>query len=426
MIVKFPNISRQTVYRTQRALGGKGFSPEKPPKDPIEQKVKRINRFGLAAIGAILLTSYYLIKGNSKENVSMQYKNLPKKKTIVDVVATSNSLKIIENDDIKETSIRDRYNFINKVVTKCAPAVFYLEIRDPYKKDLETGEPVVTSNGSGFIISEDGWALTNAHVVLNKPQSTIKAVMRDGRSFKVQVEDADMSIDLALLKLEAMEKLPSLDLESAGDTAIGEWVVALGSPLSLSNSVTVGIVSCVDRPAEELGLKNFSMTYIQTDASITFGNSGGPLVNLDGNVIGINNLRLTSGISFAIPVEYAKKFLENSKYRIKSGRSTGPMGKTLLGITTIAITPNVLSDLLRESKIPKDVSEGLLVWKVIPGSPASMSGIEVGDIITHVNGSPVKKAADMYLPSSNEKIININLFHKGQKKNVALHPGSLE
>ncbi|XP_074028714.1 serine protease HTRA2, mitochondrial [Leptinotarsa decemlineata] len=247
--------------------------------------------------------------------------------------------------------------------------------------------------------------------------------MRDGRSFKVQVEDADMSIDLALLKLDALEKLPSLQLETPGDTAIGEWVVALGSPLSLSNSVTVGIVSCVDRPAEELGLKNYSMTYIQTDASITFGNSGGPLVNLDGNVIGINNLRLTSGISFAIPVEYAKKFLENSKYRVKSGRSIGPMGKTLFGITTISITPEVLSDLLREnSKIPNDVIHGLLVWKIIPGSPASQCGMEVGDIITHVNGVPVKEAADLYLTSGNKEIIEIKLIHAGKKKSIALHP----
>nr|CAI5867807.1 unnamed protein product [Callosobruchus analis] len=89
--------------------------------------------------------------------------------------------------DPKEETLRHRYNFINKVVNHCAPAVFYLEIRDPYKKDLETGESVITSNGSGFIISEDGWALTNAHVVLNKPQSTITAVMRDGRSFRVNV-----------------------------------------------------------------------------------------------------------------------------------------------------------------------------------------------------------------------------------------------
>lgn len=128
-------------------------------------------------------------------------------------------------------------------MNECASAVFYLELRDPQMKDPETGQALVTSNGSGFIISEDGWALTNAHVVLNKPQSTITAIMRDGKTYNVKVEDADMNIDLALLRLEATEKLPSLQFGDTGDTSVGEWVVALGSPLSLSNSVTVGIVT---------------------------------------------------------------------------------------------------------------------------------------------------------------------------------------
>nr|CAH7761835.1 unnamed protein product [Callosobruchus chinensis] len=330
------------------------------------------------------------------------------------------SQPVIKNDP-KEETLRHRYNFINKVVNHCAPAVFYLEIRDPYKKDLETGESVITSNGSGFIISEDGWALTNAHVVLNKPQSTITAVMRDGRSFRAYVEDVDMNLDLALLKLESLEKLPSLQFASPGDAAIGEWVVALGSPLSLSNSVTVGIVSCVDRPAEELGLKNYSMTYIQTDASITFGNSGGPLVNLDGNVIGINNLRLTSGISFAIPVEYANKFLEHSRYRIKNGKHKGPLGKTLFGITTISLSAEVVADLLRDNvNIPTDIENGLLVWKIVGDSAAAQSGLQAGDIITHVNGVPAKEVSDVYLQSNTDDTLEVSVLQKGQKKKIII------
>lgn len=153
-----------------------------------------------------------------------------------------------------------------------------------------------------------------------------------------------------------------------------------------SHIILKGIqISSVDRPAEELGLKNYSMTYIQTDASITFGNSGGPLVNLDGNVIGINNLRLTSGISFAIPagefirhfyfysyctlLEYAKKFLENSKFRLQKQPKNN--SKALYGLTTISVTPELLTDLGKENpNIFKGVTQGLLVWKVIPGTPA--------------------------------------------------------
>ncbi|XP_018576418.1 serine protease HTRA2, mitochondrial-like [Anoplophora glabripennis] len=402
-----------------KTLTRRPFSFENSPQ---ERKIRQINLLGTAGIATILVTSYFLIKkgGQDEKNTSATLQETNKGK-INKLLEGTSSMKVIDPRD-KEYTIREKYNFINKVVKQCAPAVFYLEIRDPYRKDLETGEPIITSNGSGFVISEDGWALTNAHVVLNKPQSTITAVMRDGSSYKVNVEDADMNLDLALLKLECPGKLPSLQFAKPGDTMVGEWVIALGSPLSLSNSVTVGIVSCVNRPAEDLGLRNFSMTYIQTDASITFGNSGGPLVNLDGDVIGINNLRLTSGISFAIPVEYVRKFLENSKYRVKAGKNSGVLGKTLFGITTISISTDLLTEIMEEFKvIPNDVSEGLFIWKVLEGTLASECGMEVGDIITHINGIAVKDPSELYLLSSPNEDIEIKLIHKGQKKIIKLH-----
>ncbi|KAJ8973706.1 hypothetical protein NQ317_017908 [Molorchus minor] len=405
-----------------KTLSVRPFSLEKKPQEPSDQRIGQIQILGAAGITATLLATYILIKRRHElEKLTIPEETSNKKK--INKIQESigfRALNIAEKSKREET-IREKYNFINKVVNQCAPAVFYLEIRDPHKKDLETGEPILTSNGSGFLISEDGWAITNAHVVLSKPQSTITAIMRDGKSYKVHVEDADMNIDLALLKLETFDKLSSLQFGQQGDTAVGEWVVALGSPLSLSNSVTVGIVSCVNRPAEDLGLKNYEMTYIQTDASITFGNSGGPLVNLDGDVIGINNLRLTSGISFAIPVEYVKKFLERSKHRIKGGDSTGAQGKTLFGITTISITPDILLELLKENRnIPRDVNQGLLVWKIIQGCPAAKCGIEIGDIITHINGVPVKEAAEMYFLSNSYEKVEIVLIHRGEKKTVML------
>ncbi|KAJ8957557.1 hypothetical protein NQ318_020597 [Aromia moschata] len=395
----------------------------KRPQDPVEHKVRQIQLLGTAGIASILLATYVLIKRQNdlESKLTSPAETSNRKVRKVEETASLRALNIAEKNKREET-IREKYNFINVVVNQCAPAVFYLEIRDPYKKDLETGEPIITSNGSGFLISEDGWAITNAHVVLSKPQSTITAIMRDGKSYKVHVEDADMNIDLALLKLETSEKLPSLQFGQAGDTAVGEWVVALGSPLSLSNSVTVGIVSELCEQARGgLGPKNYAMTYIQTDASITFGNSGGPLVNLDGDVIGINNLRLTSGISFAIPVEYVKKFLDRSKHRLKAGESMGGLGRTLFGLTTISITPDIIIELVKENKnIPRDVNQGLLVWKIIQGTPASECGIEVGDIITHINGVPVKEAAEMYLLSTSYDKIEVALIHRGVKKIVML------
>lgn len=142
-----------------------------------------------------------------------------------------------------EQSLRTKFNFIDKIVKQCAPSVFYLEIRDPSKIDPETGESVVMSNGSGFVISDDGYALTNAHVVLNKTNSVMNAIFKNGQSYPVQIEDLDVNMDLALLKVHAPQhSLDGLKLEEPGDTNVGEWVVALGSPLSLTNSVTVGIV----------------------------------------------------------------------------------------------------------------------------------------------------------------------------------------
>lgn len=201
-----------------------------------------------------------------------------------------------------KSELRERFNFIDKVVKQCASAVVYIEIKDPRKIDPGTGGALVTSNGSGFIVAENGWILTNAHVVVSKPQSVITVMMSDGTTYQASLEEVDMNLDLALIRIYAGERLPYLNFAEDNDAAVGEWVVAMGSPLCLSHSISVGVVSSVNRTAEALGLRNYTMKYIQTDAAITFGNSGGPLVNLDGNIIGINNLRITSGIAFAIPI----------------------------------------------------------------------------------------------------------------------------
>lgn len=150
---------------------------------------------------------------------------------------TSAVIKICKNE-----SNREKFNFINNVVKKCAPAVLYIIISDPTQVDLDTRTPVITSTGSGFIINEDGWALTNAHVVLEQPQSIINVITYDGLAYAATVEHIDVSKDLALIKINADKKLPILEFGSSKDAIVGEWVVALGSPLSLTNSVSVGIV----------------------------------------------------------------------------------------------------------------------------------------------------------------------------------------
>ncbi|XP_053125138.1 serine protease HTRA4 isoform X2 [Hemicordylus capensis] len=218
---------------------------------------------------------------------------------------------------VDPTSLRYKFNFIADVVEKIAPAVVHLELfrRNPY-----TNKEVLVSSGSGFIVSEDGLIITNAHVLTNKQR--IKVELKSGHQFDAKVKDVDHKLDIALIKIDTNMALPVLLLGRSSDLRPGEFVVALGSPFSLQNTVTTGIVSSTQRGGKELGLKDSNMEYIQTDAIINYGNSGGPLVNLDGEVIGMNTLKVTAGISFAIPSDRIRQFLEDSHNRqVKGQRS---------------------------------------------------------------------------------------------------------
>lgn len=178
----------------------------------------------VTSVGIFVGLAYYLISRPKPSNI------LP-------------ALKANSDNEKPLLNLREQFNFIDKVVRKCGSSVVYIEIKDPLRFDPETGYPLTTSNGSGFIIRDDGWILTNAHVVINKPQAVIMVKMQDGSIHQASLEDADLNLDLALIKIYSNDRLPYLQLAKAGDTAVGEWVVALGSPLSLSHSVTVGIVS---------------------------------------------------------------------------------------------------------------------------------------------------------------------------------------
>ncbi|XP_026859608.2 serine protease HTRA3 [Electrophorus electricus] len=291
-------------------------------------------------------------------------------------------------------SPRFKFNFIADVVEKIAPAVVHVEL---FLSHPLFGRTVPLSSGSGFVILDTGLIVTNAHVVSSTTsvsgQQQLKVQMHDGNVYEATIKDIDKKSDIATIKINPQKKLPVLLLGHSTDLRPGEFVVAIGSPFALQNTVTTGIVSTAQRDGKELGLRDSDMDYIQTDAIINYGNSGGPLVNLDGEVIGINTLKVAAGISFAIPSDRITRFLNDSMGRqSKEARS---VKKRFIGIRMLTITETLVEELKEQNPDFPDVSSGIYVHEVVPHSPAQKGGIKDGDIIVKLNGQPLVSTIDL-------------------------------
>ncbi|XP_067414952.1 serine protease HTRA2, mitochondrial [Emydura macquarii macquarii] len=288
-------------------------------------------------------------------------------------------------------SPRAAFNFIADVVQKTAPALVYIEIlgRHPF-----SGKEVPISNGSGFVVSSDGLIVTNAHVVANRRRVRVK--LASGELYDAVVCAVDQVADIATIKINPKQALPTLPLGRSSEVRQGEFVVAMGSPFALQNTITSGIVSSAQRGSQELGLAGSNVEYIQTDAAIDFGNSGGPLVNLDGEVIGVNTMKVTAGISFAIPSDRLREFLQKGEERKSSWFSSKELKRRYIGVMMLTLTPSILAELkLRDPSFP-DVLSGVLIHKVIIGSPAHQAGLKAGDIVQEINGQTVRRSEDIY------------------------------
>uniref|UniRef100_A0A3B4AHL5 HtrA serine peptidase 1a n=1 Tax=Periophthalmus magnuspinnatus TaxID=409849 RepID=A0A3B4AHL5_9GOBI len=285
-------------------------------------------------------------------------------------------------------SPRHKYNFIADVVEKIAPSVVHIEL---YRKMTYSKREVAVASGSGFVVSEDGQIVTNAHVVANKHR--VKVELKSGASYDAKIKDVDEKSDIALIKIDAPTQLPVLLLGRSSDLRPGEFVVAIGSPFSLQNTVTTGIVSTTQRGGRELGLRNSDMDYIQTDAIINYGNSGGPLVNLDGEVIGINTLKVTAGISFAIPSDKIRQFLAESYDRQSRGRTAAK--KKYIGVRMMTLTPALAKELKTRHKDFPDITSGAYVMEVIAKTPAAVGGLKEHDVIISINGQRISSATDV-------------------------------
>ena len=239
------------------------------------------------------------------------------------------------------------------------------------------GEEVPRGVGSGFILSADGYVMTNAHVVENA--TTIYVTLTDKREFKGKLVGSDKRTDVALIKIDATG-LPRIAIGDSKSIRVGQWVLAIGSPFGLENTVTAGIVSAKSRDTGEL------LPFIQTDVAVNPGNSGGPLINMRGEVIGINSQILSGsggsiGISFAIPVDDAMRVVEQLKNggRVRRGR---------LGVEIREVSKEVAEAMGIKA-------QGALVSRVEAGTPADKAGVLGGDIIVKFDGKPIEKSVDL-------------------------------
>ena len=236
------------------------------------------------------------------------------------------------------------------------------------------------SLGSGFIISQDGYVMTNAHVV--KEADEILVRLNDGRELEAELVGADAKTDVAVLKVDA-EGLPTLELGNSEDLKVGQWVAAIGSPFGLDHSVTSGIISAMDRTLPQ----DVYVPFIQTDVAINPGNSGGPLFNLDGEVIGINSQIFTRsggymGLSFAIPIDVAMDVADQL-------RNDGSVSRGWLGVMIQPVSRDLADSFGMDS--PK----GALVADLDPEGPAARDGLKAGDVILEVDGQAVDKSSTL-------------------------------
>ncbi len=244
----------------------------------------------------------------------------------------------------------------------------------------EQGPQSVRGQGSGFIVSPDGLILTNAHVVRGAKTVTVK--LTDRREFAAKVLGADAKTDIAVLKIDA-HKLPTVALGSSKNLQVGEWVLAIGSPFGFENSVTAGVVSAKGRSLPD----DSAVPFIQTDVAVNPGNSGGPLFNARGEVVGINSQIYSrsggyQGLSFAIPIELASRIKDQIV-------ATGKVEHARLGVTV----QDVNQAFADSFKLPRP--EGALVAKVEKGSPAERAGLKSGDVILRADGQPIVASGDL-------------------------------
>jgi Do/DeqQ family serine protease len=327
-------------------------------------------------------------------------------------------------------------NFVTKVVEDVSPAV----VRVNVKRVVDTNVPDIFNNpfferffgdsiptppqqrvqqglGSGFIISEDGQILTNAHVVNKADEVTV--ALRDGRTFDGTVVGEDPLTDIAVIDIDA-ENLPTVPLGNSDAVRPGQWSIAIGNPLGLNETVTVGVISATGRSSSAIGVSDKRVEFIQTDAAINPGNSGGPLLNARGEVIAINTAIIgkAEGLGFAVPINTAKRVAQEII-------ETGEVKYPYIGIRMVTLTPEIKQRLeqLPQANLNITAESGVLIVETIEGSPASQAGLRPGDIIREINGETVEESEEVQQLVEQQNVgdrISVTIERNGQTQEITL------
>jgi S1-C subfamily serine protease len=327
-------------------------------------------------------------------------------------------------------------SFVAAAVRKVGAAVVRIDTEktvnraiDPTLEDFMFGMPAqpqqqkMRGQGSGFIIDSQGVLLTNAHVVNEADRVTI--TLKDGRTFDGKVQGVDPVTDLAVVKISGAKNLPVAILGDSNAVQVGDWAIAVGNPLGLDNTVTLGIVSTLKRSSATIGMGDKRLEFIQTDAAINPGNSGGPLLNGQGEVIGINTaIRAdATGIGFAIPIDKAKTI---SMQLAKGEKVSHPY----LGIQMATVTPQLAIENNTDPNSAFRVPEvnGVLVVRVLPNTAAASAGMRRGDVILDVDGMPVSSSEELQNLVENSQVskkLNLTIERRGKSKQIVIKPGEL-
>lgn len=330
-------------------------------------------------------------------------------------------------------------NFIAEAVEQVGPSVVRIDAARQVSKDVPEPfrnpffrrffgnempvpeQQIERGTGSGFILSSDGHMITNAHVVSGA--DVVKVTLKDGRTFEGRVVGVDPVTDVAAIEIEA-KGLPTVRLGKSENLIPGEWAIAIGNPLGLDNTVTVGIISALGRSSSQVGVPEKRVSFIQTDAAINPGNSGGPLLNARGEVIGMNTaIRAgAQGLGFAIPIETAQR-IANQLF------SKGRVEHPYLGIKMVTLTPDVRKEINEDDEIGFKVNQdsGVLIVQVVKDSPANKAGLQPGDIIQKVGTKSVKSAAEVQAEVEASEVgrkLDIEVTRQGKSERLQVVPGA--